>query len=300
MTPHRQGFDSRATLGLRAPRSRSTNITAHRGGVVWHWVGPAVHVSSHDDCRAQWRGIQDYHMRPGGLGARDGAADIAYNLGICPHGYVLAGRGGGVRSGANGTAEGNQNYYAICCLLGQGQRPTEAMMRALLWATRELRNEAGAGMRVRPHYDFTGSTCPGPDLHTDARGWDNQPIEGDKALDPLEAIMEELSDDEAKVLKDFASYVAQHGQGNSPGASIPRQFLIFHREERARLNEILEAIDIMDSSVRGTFAHTIAAIRVLRAIGLPLTQEIVDAVSENKHYTKEEIERAAGVSLPSL
>lgn len=82
--------------------------------------------------------------------------------------------------------------------------------------------------------------------------------------------------------------------------SIFNQFMQFHRNERPRIAEILTAIEEMDSSTKGTFSYVIATIRVLRAIGVPLTPEVLEAVSENKAYTREEIEQAAGVSLPDL
>lgn len=164
------GFLTRADCGLRAPRSFSSNITPERGGVALHWGGPAQRISSHEGCLAKWRAWQDYHM--------DGHrwADLAYTLGACDHGFVLAGRGARRRTAANGTNHGNQNFYAVVWLGGEGEKPTAAAINAIVWAVHELRTHGGAGMRVEPHSLFTGSACPGPDLKALASSLNNRAI----------------------------------------------------------------------------------------------------------------------------
>lgn len=152
------GFRTRAQVGLVPPRSRSTNIDP--AGSAIHYGGSSVPVSSHSDCEAFWRSWQSMHMRPGGLGTRDGASDIAYNLGPCQHGYVLAGRGAGVRSGANGTTASNGAYYAICGIIGAAQNPTPALLNAYAWCVATLR-DAGAGAGLEPHSLWRDTGCPG-------------------------------------------------------------------------------------------------------------------------------------------
>lgn len=157
MNPKIAGFRTRAQLGLRAPRSRSTNITPERGGVAVHWGGPSQRLGSHARCEAIWRSWQDYHMDTHNW------VDIAYTAAFCNHGYVLAGRGYGTRTAANGTNAGNQNYYAFVWIGGLGDTITTAALNALEWLVRDARSK-GAGREVRPHRFFTGSTCPGPGL----------------------------------------------------------------------------------------------------------------------------------------
>lgn len=149
------GFISRSEWGARKPRSFSSNITPR--GVGIHYGGPAQNITSHQRCYEVARGWQRYHMDTNGW------VDLAYSALACTHGYVFAGRGAKVRTAANGTNFGNQNYYAICGLLGQGEAPTEDMLDAFGWGVRSFR-KAGAGNEVRPHSFFKATACPGDPL----------------------------------------------------------------------------------------------------------------------------------------
>lgn len=165
------GFISRAEAGLRKPDSFSSRITPDRGGVALHYGGPPAHIDSHDDCVRTWRGWQGFHMGP-----QRRWADIAYTMGVCNHGYVLAGRGAGRRTAANGTNYGNQNFYAVVWLGGEGQVPTQEAQDAIAWAVNELRTNGGAGNRVRSHSDFKGTGCPGDHLRHLASSLDDRPV----------------------------------------------------------------------------------------------------------------------------
>lgn len=161
MTAQIAGFVTRAEAGLRAAESFSRNITPEKGGVAEHWGGPAQaparQGSSHLQCIITWGNWQKYHMNTHGW------VDIAYTGGFCNHGYAFAGRGKGVRTAANGTSVGNQNFYAIVWIGGAGQTPTKEALDAADWWLVNLRN-AGAGLEVRPHNYFKNTGCPGPDI----------------------------------------------------------------------------------------------------------------------------------------
>lgn len=154
-----RGFLSRADVGLRKPRSRSTNIDASRGGITAHYAGKAQGVdtslSGHSRCLALWRGYQRYHMDSHGW------VDIAYTLGVCQHGYVLAGRGAGVRTAANGTNSGNSYWYAVCFILGGNEKPTKDAIDAFWAAVRMLQEQGGAADRVNDHSKHKPTTCAG-------------------------------------------------------------------------------------------------------------------------------------------
>ena len=117
----------------------------------------------HRDCAARVRAIQRYHMEVKGW------LDIAYNHLFCRHGYVFAGRGFGARSAANGTAEANDEYFAVCFLgddsVGRAD-VTPAARRALRQLIREYRRRYRAAQQVRPHSDFYATACPGDELRT--------------------------------------------------------------------------------------------------------------------------------------
>lgn len=163
-------FRTREQLGLRKPRSFSRNITPELGGVAAHWGGSAQRNDTHSQCEETWRQWQKYHMD------RRGWVDIAYTMGFCQHGYVLAGRGFYVRTAANGTNDGNLKFYAFTWVGGQGQKPSALALEAFDWCIAEARKNGSAGMEVKPHRVFTGSTCPGPELSARAADRNNKPI----------------------------------------------------------------------------------------------------------------------------
>lgn len=189
-----RGHLSRAEIGLRPPRSRSTRISPSRGGVAEHYAGPAQRVSTalsgHSRCLALWRGFQDFHMRSVSSGGR-GWVDIAYTMGCCQHGYLLAGRGVGVRTAATGPANGS--FYAICAILGEGERPTKDLLDAMEAGIAMLR-AAGAGMAVHPHRRYMSTSCPGDFLAQHAASVDGRPIGAARPSPPEEDVMASLDD----------------------------------------------------------------------------------------------------------
>lgn len=162
MTARIAGFVTRSSAGLRGPKSISRNITPAKGGVAIHYGGPrqtaADPGSDHSRCVSTWLAWQRYHMDTHGW------VDIAYTGGFCNHGFAFAGRGAGLRTAANGTNAGNQNYYAVVWIGGDGQTPTQAALDAADWWVSELRQNGSAGQKVKPHRFFTSTGCPGDSL----------------------------------------------------------------------------------------------------------------------------------------
>lgn len=128
---------SRAEAGLLPPRRVTPNPYAEM--LTLHYLGPSpwggadqssgaafASTTDHARCATLWRGIQQYHYRPG-----TNAADVFYNSAACPHGYRLEGRGPGVLTGANGTVEGNRRSHAVLYLAGVGDPVTDAAMVAM-------------------------------------------------------------------------------------------------------------------------------------------------------------------------
>jgi hypothetical protein len=158
-------FVTRAQWGARARRSSNTNITPQNGGVTIHHVGGTkVAQSNHSNCAGQVRGIQNYHMDTNGW------SDIAYSHLTCVHGYVFQGRGEGQRTAANGTNNGNQNWYAVCALTGgttsNYDTITANLVDAIKHAIARLRSQGGAATRINGHRDHKATACPGDALYT--------------------------------------------------------------------------------------------------------------------------------------
>lgn len=183
MAPRITGFRSRADLRLRAPRSISKNINPGKGGVAVHYGGstPNPAPANHDTCENIWRGWQNYHMDTHRW------VDIAYTAGFCNHGYVLAGRGYGVRTAANGTNDANDRYYAFVWVGGGNAVPSPAAYDALEWLILDARKNGGAGDSVKPHNSFVGTGCPGTLLDAFTDKFDGKPV-GSVNLPPASAI----------------------------------------------------------------------------------------------------------------
>ncbi len=144
-------FMSRDSWGARSA-STSTNITPV--GVAVHWEGPHMGTPDHSECGDLVRGFQRFHMDSRGW------ADIAYSAVVCPHGWVIEGRGRGRRTAANGTNDGNQRFYAVCYLGGEGDPLTDAGKVGILDAIEWL-----GGGEVIGHRDVTATACPGEELY---------------------------------------------------------------------------------------------------------------------------------------
>lgn len=164
-------FVTRAQWGAKPPTSRSTNINPESGGVAWHYEGPKMGTWPHDQCAGKVRQIQAFHMGP-----QRGWVDIAYTAVVCPHGYIFEARGTGIRTAAQGTNTGNQTYYAVCGLLGEGDALTAQMIEAYKRATNWLRSQGRAATRVKPHRFFHSTGCPGALVIAEALQWDSKPI----------------------------------------------------------------------------------------------------------------------------
>lgn len=143
-------FVTRAEWGARSA-STSTDITP--AGVAVHWEGPHIGTFPHSSCAALVRGIQAYHMDTNGW------ADVAYSAIACPHGYIFEGRGPGHRTAANGTDDGNQRFYAVCFLGGEGDDFTAEARQAINDAIDWL-----GGGEIVGHRDLTSTACPGDEI----------------------------------------------------------------------------------------------------------------------------------------
>jgi hypothetical protein len=154
--------------------------------------GIAVHYSAaysdeFGDSKARVRGIQSYHMSPGGHDPTMPWCDIAYNYLFDRNGSVFEGRGIKNRSAAQGTNAGNNSYIAICFLgadkagrddvTAEGRR---ALGDFILWA----QAQAGKTLDIQPHSHFHSTSCPGDELraYVALKGWKHDNSNGPKRL----------------------------------------------------------------------------------------------------------------------
>lgn len=148
----------RSAWGARYGRG-GTNITPARGGVAVHYEGGGKLTGRpHSQCAGRVRAIERFHVETNGW------AGIAYTYLVCEHGYVYEGRGLGHRTAANGTTASNQNYYAVCALIGDKDPATDTLTTAMRDAIDYLRAH-GAGSSIKGHRQFLSTSCPGTALY---------------------------------------------------------------------------------------------------------------------------------------
>lgn len=133
---------------------KSTARMRGRSGLGFHYNGNKLGIFLPDQYPAVVRGIERFHE------VDRGWADIAYNWLVSPHGQILEGRGAFVRSAANGTNWGNDNYEAIMYLGGVGDPFTDQAKYAI-WQLTKWRQAEGVGPELRPHDFFKPTACPG-------------------------------------------------------------------------------------------------------------------------------------------
>jgi len=151
-------FVSRSEWGAKYGRG-PTNITPGKGGVTVHYEGGGkLTGAAHSKCAQRVRNIESYHVN------HNGWQGIAYTLLVCEHGYVFEGRGLGHRTAANGTNSGNQNWYAVCAMIGDKDPAGDALLHGMRDAIDYLRRN-GAGSKINGHRDHLSTSCPGSALY---------------------------------------------------------------------------------------------------------------------------------------
>jgi hypothetical protein len=152
-------------------------------GVKVHYEGGGEVHEEHSRCVGHWTDIRNMHLAD----KEQGWSDVAYNLAVCSHGYVLEGRGAGHQSGANGSQTTNREHYAVCVLIGGSQQPSALAVSALKEAIQYLR-EHGAGSEIKGHRDGYATDCPGEPLYALVKSGKLEPgTEEDMALDNSDA-----------------------------------------------------------------------------------------------------------------
>jgi hypothetical protein len=238
-------FVSREEWGAKAPKSVTERPPSELSGVAVHWFGDPRASESHEGCMELLRGIQRTHTAPGGLGAKDGGADIAYNHAVCPHGAAFTLRGFGVQTGANGDARSNREYAAVVYMGGGDKKavdkPTKEALPVIAEVIRMWQTK-GAGPLVKPHHFFTGSDCPGPDLMK----WVEilpPPWAGDGTPDPPR-----VEDETPPWLLDFIFWrLAENGEAGKRPKNVPKRVPQSAWEAAARMDRMAALIGPQDS-----------------------------------------------------
>ena len=145
----------------KTPAANANPVVRSRlRGLAVHWNGPAVPKSAFTDPRSYLEGVRRYHVNTKGW------SDIAYNYAVDQTGDVWELRGWGYQSGANGGTRENDEYLAVLCILGQGQKPSDAMLAGVRSAVESFRVRYSTARKIVTHSAIRPdpTACPGPDL----------------------------------------------------------------------------------------------------------------------------------------
>ncbi|PRX91957.1 peptidoglycan recognition protein family protein [Allonocardiopsis opalescens] len=125
-----------------------------RNGLVVHYDGSNQGLAgrSHSACRAYWINTRKFHVN-----TRDWS-DIGYSWGVCPHNYVLEGRG--LNRAQAAQPGGNTTWYSVTFMCGPNERPTDGQITAFRQLRAYLMGRGVAGA-VSYHGRFIPTSCPG-------------------------------------------------------------------------------------------------------------------------------------------
>jgi N-acetylmuramoyl-L-alanine amidase-like protein len=164
-------FHKRAEWTKTPPANANKVVRSLLKGVAIHWNGPAVPNSALTDPRSYLEGVRRFHTNTNGW------SDIAYNLAVDQNGDIWQLRGLGYQSGANGDTKVNDQYLAILCVLGQGQKPSPEMVDGVARAVRRFRVRYPGKKAIVGHRDIRagGTDCPGDKLYRHLKAGDFKP-----------------------------------------------------------------------------------------------------------------------------
>lgn len=147
----------RSTWGARLPKSRDTNFTTDGGFVIHYTTRNAQSFKHWPDCYTSWQRHQNFHMDTKGW------QDLAYNFGVCIHGFAFEGRGWGAQNGANLPL--NTSTISICVDVDADDTFDLAVPNTInLLIAEGVRR--GVAPRIRGHFEVapTYTPCPGANV----------------------------------------------------------------------------------------------------------------------------------------
>lgn len=162
-------FISRSDMGLPPTAARVQPVPPK--GIKVHYEGDEVPAMAHSRCVPHWIDIRNSHL----ANKKENYSDVAYNLAVCQHGYILEGRGAGHQTGANGNQSLNRDHYAIVVLIGGSTEPSSVAIEALKEAILYLR-QRGAGNEIKGHRDGFATSCPGGPLYNLVKTGSLEPV----------------------------------------------------------------------------------------------------------------------------
>lgn len=169
-------------------------------GVAVHWVGPPVPAAVNRGETAAvaryLRGVRRFHVEGRGW------SDIAYQQAVDQSGDRWDLRGFRRQSAANGDQRANAQWGAIVALIGEGQKPTPALLRGLVASIHEFRERHDRARRVATHSDVRPdpTACPGRALTLWVRAGARPPHTPEPAPTPVPIATPTGEDDDMTII----------------------------------------------------------------------------------------------------
>lgn len=148
---------TRSAWGARPAKSATPFTDSRLTHIVDHWPGDPRDLAGRDS-HALLRSWQNDHMD------RRKWRDIGYNYAFDQSGTIFEGRGWNVGGHVLTTREDDQNARSVGFLymVGNNEAPTEAMLAASAFMTRQIFGRLGRALPIVPHSDWANKLCPGP------------------------------------------------------------------------------------------------------------------------------------------
>lgn len=241
-------YNDRASTGMGPRKGGSRFVASQVKGVAVHWNGPPVGAGAsrgeRDAVRSYLRGIQRFHQ------VDRGWSDVAYNFAVDNAGNVWELRGLDYRSAANGDTVPNQQYVAILCVIGQGQKPTPAMYDGLRTTVKRIRAKYPKATLIKTHNQVRPhpTECPGPDVSAAIRRGDLEPGKAPKPKpDPVKPPEDDMPITDADAEK-IAKETWRYDQGGKKAQAWG--YLQRAAASAATVAALEKAIDTLAAAVR--------------------------------------------------
>lgn len=149
-------YYERRQWGAAANRGRRRLDPDQVEGIALHWPGDKIKRHNIFDVGFALRTWQQSHF------AKDWS-DIAYQEAIDQDGNVYRLRGLRFRSAANGDEDVNDRFGALLLVLAIGEKPSDAMIRAVRRRVKRHQDLFPRSRRIEPHSAVrpAGTDCPG-------------------------------------------------------------------------------------------------------------------------------------------
>lgn len=153
-------FITRKAWGARPSKSVDRTFTKTGGVVVHHSARNTAGLDHWPGCYESWRGHQRFHMDSRGW------SDLAYNFGICRHGFIFEGRGWNAQNAANRPV--NDETLSVCVDMNSNvQTPIFSVVESVNDVLEEAEKRGWARI-VQGHDEANGpnysTSCPGTHL----------------------------------------------------------------------------------------------------------------------------------------